>query len=128
MILANAFDGYNCSLMAYGQTGAGKSFSMMGGAEVAERGIIPRVCSTLFERSQSNEDPHIHYNVEVSYLEIYSERIRDLLNPKNSKAGGLRVREHPQTGFFTSVTAGDCNCQICTSLPPAKALMVSNVN
>lgn len=51
-VLNNAFDGYNCSLFAYGQTGAGKSYSMMGYGE--DKGIIPIACSKIFERIAEN--------------------------------------------------------------------------
>ena len=44
------------------------------------------------------QDPHINFTVEVSYIEIYNEKVRDLLNPKNS--GNLRVREHPSLGPY----------------------------
>lgn len=64
--------------------------------------MLCRICEALFQRSKQSTDPNVSFKVEVSYLEIYSERIRDLLNPKKpgrtGKVSGLRVREHPQTG------------------------------
>ncbi|CAO3676662.1 unnamed protein product [Rhizopus microsporus] len=95
-LLNHAFDGYNCCIFAYGQTGAGKSYSMMGYGE--DKGIIPRTCSELFERIANNTDSNLTYRVEVSYIEIYNEKVRDLLNPKNK--GNLKVREHPSTGPY----------------------------
>ncbi|CDS10964.1 hypothetical protein LRAMOSA03229 [Lichtheimia ramosa] len=95
-LLNHAFDGYNCCIFAYGQTGAGKSYSMMGYGE--DYGIIPRTCSELFERINRNDDPNLKYHVEVTYIEIYNEKVRDLLNPKNK--GNLKVREHPSTGPY----------------------------
>ncbi|CAF4798457.1 unnamed protein product, partial [Rotaria magnacalcarata] len=71
----------------YGQTGAGKSYTMMGKNESDQQGIIPRLCGELFERiisSSSQKKPH--YTVEVSYMEIYCERVRDLLSPKKSQS------------------------------------------
>ena len=47
-----------------------------------QRGIIPRLCDALFERIESNTDKETTYKVEVSYLEIYNEKVRDLLDPK----------------------------------------------
>ncbi|KAJ1373413.1 hypothetical protein KIN20_035803 [Parelaphostrongylus tenuis] len=63
-----------------------------------EMGIIPRLCNDLFERVASNNDCNIHYSVEVSYMEIYCERVKDLLNPNST--GNLRVREHPLLGPY----------------------------
>jgi hypothetical protein len=60
--------------------GSGKSYTMMGTAE--QRGVIPRLCNSLFERIASNSDPDISFNVQVSYMEIYNEKVRDLLDPK----------------------------------------------
>lgn len=96
-LLDNAFQGYNNCIFAYGQTGSGKSYSMMGYGE--EAGVIPRICRGMFERISSlQKDGHLTCTVEVSYLEIYNERVRDLLNP--STKGNLRVREHPSTGPY----------------------------
>ncbi|ORY91101.1 hypothetical protein BCR43DRAFT_558842 [Syncephalastrum racemosum] len=95
-LLDHAFDGYNCCIFAYGQTGSGKSYSMMGYGE--DHGIIPRTCDELFERIKQNNDPNLQYRVEVSYIEIYNEKVRDLLNPKNK--GNLKVREHPSLGPY----------------------------
>lgn len=96
-LLDNAFQGYNNCIFAYGQTGSGKSYSMMGYGE--ETGVIPRICQDMFERiTKMQNDPNLNYTVEVSYLEIYNERVRDLLNP--STKGNLKVREHPSTGPY----------------------------
>ncbi|KAI8065258.1 hypothetical protein BC940DRAFT_320720 [Gongronella butleri] len=95
-LLNHAFDGYNCCIFAYGQTGSGKSYSMMGYGE--DIGIIPRTCAELFNRITQNTDPNVSYAAEVSYIEIYNEKVRDLLNPKNK--GNLKVREHPSTGPY----------------------------
>ena len=96
-LLDNAFEGYNNCIFAYGQTGSGKSYSMMGYREQA--GVIPRICRDMFRRiSDLQADPTLTCTVEVSYLEIYNERVRDLLNPATK--GKLRVREHPSTGPY----------------------------
>ena len=96
-LLDNAFQGYNNCIFAYGQTGSGKSYSMMGYGE--EEGVIPRICRDMFGRIEGvQEDKNMQCTVEVSYLEIYNERVRDLLNP--STKGNLRVREHPSTGPY----------------------------
>ncbi|XP_053706342.1 kinesin-like protein KIF1B isoform X13 [Synchiropus splendidus] len=98
-MLAHAFEGYNVCIFAYGQTGAGKSYTMMGKQEEGQEGIIPMLCEDLFEKiNESSNNEELSYSVEVSYMEIYCERVRDLLNPKNK--GNLRVREHPLLGPY----------------------------
>ncbi|XP_015195972.1 kinesin-like protein KIF1C [Lepisosteus oculatus] len=97
-MLLHAFEGYNVCIFAYGQTGAGKSYTMMGKQEPGQQGIIPQLCEDLFKRTIENISPDLSYSVEVSYMEIYCERVRDLLNPKSR--GNLRVREHPIMGPY----------------------------
>ncbi|XP_061128634.1 kinesin-like protein KIF1B isoform X12 [Syngnathus typhle] len=98
-MLQHAFEGYNVCIFAYGQTGAGKSYTMMGKQEEGQEGIIPMLCEDLFEKiNEDNNKEELSYSVEVSYMEIYCERVRDLLNPKNK--GNLRVREHPLLGPY----------------------------
>ncbi|XP_039903360.1 kinesin-like protein KIF1B isoform X4 [Simochromis diagramma] len=98
-MLQHAFEGYNVCIFAYGQTGAGKSYTMMGKQEEGQEGIIPMLCEDLFEKiNEDGNKEELSYSVEVSYMEIYCERVRDLLNPKNK--GNLRVREHPLLGPY----------------------------
>ncbi|GJQ82255.1 kinesin-3B [Trypoxylus dichotomus] len=97
-MLQHSFDGYNVCIFAYGQTGAGKSYTMMGKQEDGQEGIIPQICKDLFRRIRESNSDDVKYSVEVSYMEIYCERVRDLLNPKNK--GNLRVREHPLLGPY----------------------------
>ena len=96
-LLDNAFQGYNNCIFAYGQTGSGKSYSMMGYGKDA--GIIPNICQDMFLRiDDMQKDTNLRCTVEVSYLEIYNEKVRDLLNPATK--GNLKVREHPSTGPY----------------------------
>lgn len=110
-VLNNAWLGFNVSLFAYGQTGAGKSHSMMGypGAE----GIVPKACKEIFKRIEENEDGDLTYEVQASMLEIYNEKVRDLFNPKSGGASGLKIREHPKQGPYvvglTKSAVGDYN-------------------
>uniref|UniRef100_A0A4X1UVK1 Kinesin motor domain-containing protein n=1 Tax=Sus scrofa TaxID=9823 RepID=A0A4X1UVK1_PIG len=97
-MLLHAFEGYNVCIFAYGQTGAGKSYTMMGRQEPGQQGIVPQLCEDLFSRVSKNQSAQLSYSVEVSYMEIYCERVRDLLNPKSR--GSLRVREHPILGPY----------------------------
>ncbi|XP_069764421.1 kinesin-like protein KIF13A isoform X2 [Narcine bancroftii] len=96
-ILDNAFQGYNACIFAYGQTGSGKSFSMMGSVDVP--GLIPRLCGALFGRVSKEENESHTFKVEVSYMEIYNEKVRDLLDPKGSRHT-LKVREHKVLGPY----------------------------
>ncbi|XP_041104446.1 kinesin-like protein KIF13A isoform X2 [Polyodon spathula] len=96
-ILENAFQGYNACIFAYGQTGSGKSFSMMGNAD--QPGLIPRLCGALFERVSKEGNESHSFKVEVSYMEIYNEKVRDLLDPKGNRIS-LKVREHKVLGPY----------------------------
>uniref|UniRef100_A0A8C9WR85 Kinesin family member 13B n=1 Tax=Scleropages formosus TaxID=113540 RepID=A0A8C9WR85_SCLFO len=96
-LLHNAFQGYNACIFAYGQTGSGKSYTMMGSAD--QPGLIPRLCSALFERTELEQREGESFTVEVSYMEIYNEKVRDLLDPKGSRQA-LRVREHNVLGPY----------------------------
>uniref|UniRef100_A0A8C1W2T6 Kinesin family member 13Ba n=1 Tax=Cyprinus carpio TaxID=7962 RepID=A0A8C1W2T6_CYPCA len=96
-LLHNAFQGYNACIFAYGQTGSGKSYTMMGSAD--QPGLIPRLCSSLFERTIQHQREEESFTVEVSYMEIYNEKVRDLLDPKGSRQA-LRVREHKVLGPY----------------------------
>lgn len=117
-LLDNAFEGYNVCLFAYGQTGSGKSYSMMG-SEVNQNveslvlpegaGIIPRFCHQVFSRASENED--LLTSVEISYFEIYNEKIHDLLasNANNGKKRTpLKVREHPVFGPYVVDLSQHC--------------------
>ncbi|CAG0884871.1 unnamed protein product [Cyprideis torosa] len=103
-MLQHAFEGYNVCIFAYGQTGAGKSYTMMGRHDEEEQaGIIPQMCEDLFRRIREDESGveytvEMTHDIQVSYMEIYCERVRDLLNPNNK--GHLRVREHPIMGPY----------------------------
>ena len=67
-------------MFAYGQTGSGKSYSIVG-AEDEERGLMPRILEGLFDSLSQKETEGYAYETLVSYLEIYNESLRDLLDP-----------------------------------------------
>ncbi|RPA93552.1 kinesin-domain-containing protein [Choiromyces venosus 120613-1] len=96
--LDHNFEGYHTCIFAYGQTGAGKSYSMMGTPE--HPGLIPRTCRDLFERIESNNSPNVNYSVRVSYFEVYNEHVRDLLVPRRDPPYYLKVRESPTEGPY----------------------------
>ncbi|XP_030352008.1 kinesin-like protein KIF14 isoform X2 [Strigops habroptila] len=100
-LLKRAFEGYNACLFAYGQTGSGKSYTMMGFDE--DRGIIPRLCEDLFTQIEQMDKQQVLYHLEMSFFEVYNEKIHDLLVFKaesGQKKEPLRVREHPVLGPY----------------------------
>lgn len=60
----NAWDGYHCCLFAYGQTGAGKSYSMVGYGP--NKGIVPIACDEIFKRIQNEKNPNMKYEVSLT--------------------------------------------------------------
>ena len=98
-ILENAWEGYHCCLFAYGQTGSGKSYSMVGYG--ANKGIVPISCDEIFKRIGENQDKDKTFEVQVSMLEIYNEKVQDLLiRPDKRPQGGLKIRESKVLGIF----------------------------
>ncbi|RWS04489.1 kinesin-like protein KIF16B isoform X2 [Dinothrombium tinctorium] len=96
-VVEDAFVGYNACIFAYGQTGSGKTYTMMGTPD--NEGLIPRICQQLFNRMDEGRKSGSSYRTEVSYLEIYNERVKDLLG-KNCDEKSLKVREHPKLGPY----------------------------
>ncbi|XP_075762696.1 kinesin-like protein KIF17 isoform X8 [Pelodiscus sinensis] len=90
-------EGYNGTIFAYGQTGSGKSFTMQGITDPPpQKGIIPRAFEHIFESVQCAENTK--FLVRVSYLEIYTEDIRDLLGADTKQK--LELKEHPEKGVY----------------------------
>uniref|UniRef100_A0A914ZPM0 Kinesin-like protein unc-104 n=2 Tax=Parascaris univalens TaxID=6257 RepID=A0A914ZPM0_PARUN len=132
-MLEHSFEGYNVCIFAYGQTGSGKSYTMMGKPnDEQEMGIIPRLCNHLFQRVHENTDANLKFSVEVSYMEIYCERVRDLLNP--SSGGNLRVREHPLLGPYVddltklAVCSYQDICDLMDEGNKARTVAATNMN
>ncbi|KAG7362104.1 kinesin motor domain containing protein [Nitzschia inconspicua] len=101
-ISEDIFQGFNCTILAYGQTGAGKTFTMgtaLGAQEDDDEeytiqesdGVIPRACHDLFQNIRDKCDGNAQ--VECSYMEVYNEEIRDLLSPNSTDSSQLRIRE-----------------------------------
>ena len=104
----NLLEGYNCTCFAYGQTGSGKTHTMEGSSSSEELwGIIPRIMKDIFG-GIVDVDEEWEFLVHVSYIEIYLEKIRDLLDPSKTN---LRVREDKTKGVWvdgcTEVLAQD---------------------
>ncbi|KAE9019919.1 hypothetical protein PR001_g13750 [Phytophthora rubi] len=125
LALQTVLQGNNCSIFAYGQPSAGKTYSMMGNSgeraslpasvrtngnvsgvripsalSVSERrGLIPRICQDLFAEIDEGKSSGSSYTAIMSYVEIYDERVYDLLSQATVKKP-LKVREHPEDGAF----------------------------
>nr|XP_042108974.1 stAR-related lipid transfer protein 9 isoform X5 [Ovis aries] len=98
-VLSGAAKGYNICLFAYGQTGSGKTYTMLG--TPASVGLTPRICEGLFIRKENCAPLPASCSIKVSFLEIYNERVRDLLKQSDQKKTyNLRVREHPEMGPY----------------------------
>ncbi|CEG50308.1 kinesin heavy chain [Plasmopara halstedii] len=99
-VVQDIMAGYNATIFAYGQTSSGKTYTMEG-ANIDDpelQGIIPRTATEIFN-NVLNADENMEFIVKVSYIEIYMEHIRDLLDPYKSKVN-LQVREDAQRGIF----------------------------
>ena len=119
----NTSEGFNTTIFAYGQTGSGKTYSMVGDEEGKAKGVIPLLNDELFDKlaalkeeaavaaaesaeseSKESEGSKLRatevkkkFMVTVSYLEIYNEVIKDLLNPSDKV---LKIRQHPDMGMY----------------------------
>eukprot|EP01064_Diplonema_japonicum_P032594 TRINITY_DN6168_c0_g1_i1.p1 TRINITY_DN6168_c0_g1~~TRINITY_DN6168_c0_g1_i1.p1 ORF type:complete len:455 (+),score=112.86 TRINITY_DN6168_c0_g1_i1:478-1842(+) len=101
-VVEATFAGYNSCIFAYGQTGSGKTHTMMGGDGDTEKGLLPRVSEEVFQRAQT-EYASKTCTFEVSFMEIYCEKVKDLLNSEQcskDKYDSLKVRQHPVKGVF----------------------------
>lgn len=100
-VVMNALHGYNASIIAYGQTGAGKTHTMSGTLAGEDRGIIPRAVDDVFEHIShdcgATAGDTVNYLVRASYLQIYNEVISDLLKPENKN---LMIREDTKRGVY----------------------------
>lgn len=98
-LIDEVLNGYNATVFAYGQTGTGKTHTMEGNADDPElMGIIPRSVSSIFE-GVSTADESLEFTIKVSYVEIYMEKIRDLLDDTRVK-NNLTVREDKVNGIY----------------------------
>ena len=97
-VVDGVLKGYNGTIFAYGQTGSGKTFTMEGPdiMSTTYKGIIPRMMDELFE-GLVNASENSEFTLKVSFLEIYLERIHDLLDPAKSN---LQVKEDKLRGIY----------------------------
>jgi len=91
-VVDRVLEGYNGTIFAYGQTGTGKTFTMVGEKFIPEKyGIIPRSLEYIFHKSKGA------YDISISFIQIYMEIIQDLLEPGNA---GIKIREDAAQGVF----------------------------
>ena len=91
-LLEGVANGFNATVFAYGATGAGKTYTMLGNHD--NPGIMFLTLKELYEMINSLSEER-EYQVKLSYLEIYNEMIRDLIN---TASGYLELREDPVKG------------------------------
>eukprot|EP00484_Ammonia_sp_Unknown_P007721 CAMPEP_0197075110 /NCGR_PEP_ID=MMETSP1384-20130603/211443_1 /TAXON_ID=29189 /ORGANISM="Ammonia sp." /LENGTH=733 /DNA_ID=CAMNT_0042513953 /DNA_START=18 /DNA_END=2219 /DNA_ORIENTATION=- len=97
-IVHSALDGYNGTIFAYGQTGTGKTYTMVGfNDDGSKQGIIPRAFRHIFDAIHSDTDNCNNFLVRCSFIEIYNDMIKDLLNADERS---LELREHPEKGVY----------------------------
>ncbi|XP_075684707.1 kinesin-like protein KIF27 [Rhinoderma darwinii] len=110
-LLVSLIEGYNTTVFAYGQTGSGKTYTIGGGhvASVAdeEKGIIPRAIQELFQTISENHN--IDFAVKVSYIEVYKEDLRDLLELETN-VKDIHIRED-EKGNTVIVGAKECHVE-----------------
>ena len=110
----SAMDGYKVCIFAYGQTGSGKTYTMEGGPEGDEIGLIPRTVQLLFDRSGKMKEFGWELNLSLRYVEIYNEKIRDLL----SDDGGEKLAAmDKKIEIHHNKDTGDTYLSNCTTIP-----------
>ncbi|XP_069371135.1 kinesin-like protein KIF3B isoform X2 [Paralichthys olivaceus] len=118
-LIDSVLEGFNGTIFAYGQTGTGKTYTMQGAwLDPEKRGVIPNAFDHIFthiSRSQSDKQ----YLVRASYLEIYREEVRDLLDPNHANARALELRESPETGVYVR----DLTSCVCKSIKEIEEVM-----
>lgn len=121
-LVSSVLDGFNGTIFAYGQTGTGKTYTMEGlKNDHDRRGVIPRSFEHIFNHIGRSEN--MQYLVRASYLEIYQEEIRDLLQPDQSLR--FELKEKPDTGVFVK----DLSTSVCKSAAEIQQLMnTGNLN
>lgn len=122
-LVTSILDGYRVCVFAYGQTGSGKTYTMEGppgsGEESPERGMILRAVSTLFEEAAEREKRGWAHSIQVSFLEIYNEGLRDLLDNRYGFDKKMDIKTDPGTGMthvsnLITMEVLDCNVGHCS--------------
>jgi len=97
LILLGVLEGFNGTIFAYGQTGSGKTYTMSGELDNPDlEGLIPRIIRNIFDYIGTTPS-EIEFTVKISMLEIYMEKIKDLIDPSRVN---LNVREDKTKGIY----------------------------
>lgn len=104
--------GFDVTIFAYGVTGTGKTHTMRGGKMLAERGVIPRLLSSIYRRSRKIEkdsEGDTKVDVAMSYYEIYNDRVYDLFEPSEKRTpAGLPIRDNNGKTVVVGLTERPC--------------------
>ncbi|KAK4097288.1 kinesin-domain-containing protein [Parathielavia hyrcaniae] len=107
------FQGLDVTIFAYGVTGTGKTHTMRGGLRLAERGVIPRLLSSVFRRAKKlmkDTNGSTTVAVALSYYEIYNDKVYDLLEPPEKRtAAGLPLREKDGRTMVVGLSERSCD-------------------
>ena len=107
------FKGFDVTIFAYGVTGTGKTHTMRGGKSLADRGVIPRLLSSIYRKSRKVEkdsEGATTVQVAMSYYEIYNDRVYDLFEPPEKRtAAGLPIRDYNGKSIVVGLTERPCS-------------------
>ncbi|KAL4787211.1 P-loop containing nucleoside triphosphate hydrolase protein [Aspergillus varians] len=111
--IKHLFNGFDVTIFAYGVTGTGKTHTMRGGKSLAERGVIPRLLSSIYRRSRKMDkesDGQTSVSVSLSYYEIYNDKVFDLFEPPEKRTiAGLPLRDNGGKTVVVGLTERPCH-------------------
>lgn len=96
MLLDNIMHGYNSTVFAYGATGSGKTYTMVGNDD--SPGLMIKAIQDLFEKVKEQQITDKYYTIKLSYIEVYNETLKDLLIDKQTQTQALDIRDSPDKG------------------------------
>jgi hypothetical protein len=123
-LIISSFEGINCTLFSYGQTGSGKTYTLQGkeqdyrsssnsttSSSFEDRGIIPRTAEMIFKEIDTRISNNINFEVKISIMEIYKEKLYDLLSLKAASSDTvlLRIREQQGNNGTSGTNNGSSN-------------------
>ena len=91
-LISSVLDGFNATVLAYGATGTGKTYTIMGNSKCS--GILPRIVSDLFLGIKERASANMFYNVSIGYVELYNNRFKDLLFRDDNKISNTNHHQH----------------------------------